>query len=65
MTRFEKVFTAVFFDEDMDIIGESPELESCQLAQLIGEIVSEMVPEVAYFAVEKYFKKIEADEVWR
>lgn len=63
--RFKPVYTVMFFDEDMEFLAESPELETYKLAEVIGQVMAAMDENIGYYTIEKYFKKIDRVESFR
>lgn len=59
---FRTVFTVMFFDEDKDFVSESQEIDTYENAENVGIAVLELCPEIAYFSVERYFKKVVINE---
>lgn len=59
---FRTVFTVFFYDHDRDFIRESREIDTYQEAETVGMTVAEMSDDIAYFSIERYFKKIVIDD---
>lgn len=62
MTEFRTVFTVMFFDENRNFIAESRDIDTYQEAENIGEIVAQLSDDIAYFSIERYFKKVTFDD---